>query len=88
MRVRNVDHFLVLEDLGHERPRVQVGGDGHAEPEDERIGVVLQVRFDGAFDSGVEGSREVGRVGFGEGPRDELVPGGVVLRSVDAWGFS
>ncbi len=39
--VGNVDDALVLGDFGHERARVEVIGDGHAEAEDQGVGIVF-----------------------------------------------
>lgn len=85
MRVGNVDDFFIGENFRHEGSRMEIGGDGHAEAEDEGGRVVFEKRFNGSFGGAVEGSGEICRVGFGEGWGEEGRVVGGVLGSVDAF---
>lgn len=64
---------------------MEIGGDGHAEAEDEGGRVIFEKRFNGSFGGAVEGSGEICRVGFGEGWGEEGRVVGGVLGSVDAF---
>lgn len=64
---------------------MEIGGDGHAEAEDERGRVIFEKRFNGGFGGAVEGPGEICRVGFGEGWGEEGRVVGGVLGSVDAF---
>lgn len=64
---------------------MEIGGDGHAEAEDEGGRVIFEKRFNGSFGGAVEGSEEICRVGFGEGWGEEGRVVGGVLGSVDAF---
>lgn len=85
MRVGNVDDFFIGENFRHEGSRMEIGGDGHAEAEDEGGRVVFEKRFNGSFGGAVEGSGEICWVGFGEGWGEEGRIVGGVLGSVDAF---
>lgn len=66
---------------------MEIGGDGHAEAEDEGARVIFEKCFNGSFGGAVEGSEEICWVGFGEGWGEEGRVVGGVLGSVDAfWG--
>lgn len=64
---------------------MEIGGDGHAEAEDEGGRVIFEKCFNGSFGDAVEGSGEICWVGFGEGWREEGRVVGGVLGSVDAF---
>lgn len=64
---------------------MEIGGDGHAETEDEGARVIFEKRFNGSFGGAVEGSGEICWVGFGEGWGEEGRVVGGVLGSVDAF---
>lgn len=85
MRVGNVDDFFIGENFRHEGSRMEIGGDGHAEAEDEGGRVIFEKRFNGSFGGAVEGSEEICWVGFGEGWGEEGRVVGGVLGSVDAF---
>lgn len=85
MRVGNVDDFFIGENFRHEGSRMEIGGDGHAEAEDEGGRVVFEKCFNGSFGGAVEGSGEICWVGFGEGGGEEGRVVGGVLGSVDAF---
>lgn len=87
MRVGNVDDFFIGENFRHEGSRMEIGGDGHAEAEDEGARVIFEKRFNGSFGGAVEGSGEICWVGFGEGWGEEGRVVGGVLGSVDAFFF-
>ena len=42
VRVRHVDHLVVLGDLGHEAARMQVIGDGHSKPKHQAVWVEFE----------------------------------------------
>jgi hypothetical protein len=80
--VGDVDDTGVGCDLGHEGARVQIVRDGHAEAEDEHVGVGGEERLGCGFRGGVEGAGEVGGVAFEVAFSVDRV--GIVV-GVDTW---
>ena len=64
--VGNVDDLLVLDNLGDKVPVDQVVRDGHADTQNEGVGVGLEHRLDVTLGSAVPGSVKVGNVLLGE----------------------
>ena len=93
VRVGDVDDVRVLADLGEEGPWVQVWGDGHAEAQDQGVGVGGEQGLDVRFRQAVEGGGEVWWGGFGVGCwfigagvcRGGRVHGVLGVVGIDAW---
>lgn len=77
--VGHIDNFGVARDLGDEVARVEIVGDGHAEAEDEGVGIVLENVFDAGLGVGVEAAAEVCCGFLGKGRADDLGAVGTVL---------
>ena len=64
--VGNVDDALVLDNLGDKGAVDEIVRDGHADPQNQAVGVLLEHGFHVSLGFAVKGSVKVGRVLFGK----------------------
>ena len=71
-RVGNVDDALVLDNLGNERAVDEIVRDGHADPQNQAVGVLLEHGFHVSLGFAVKGSVKVGNVLLGKADSGSL----------------